>query len=376
MAVNSKGFTALLQTQVAAVQASAAGLVDFTVGSILRAVAESVAQVALWLQGLILALLAATRAATSSGADLISWMADFGLTQLNAVVAKGNVTFSRFTATSQGLVPIGGLVATSDGSQQFAVVADPTNPAYSGILGGYVLPVNTASVTVPVQASVAGAAGNVAAQTVTITVSAMPGIDTALNAAPFAGGQDQESDAAFRARFIAYLGSLRTSNTASIEFAISSVQPGLRFTIVQNKSYPDLAPAPGFFFVIVDDGSGAPPGSLLNAIFNAIDAVHAGGVQFAVFAPTPLTIAVAMTITSDPAYNHSAVVAQVSAALTAYIDQLQMAAQTVPLTRLAQVAYDASPGVINASGTTINTVAADLALTAFQLPEAGAMSVT
>lgn len=375
MAINTKGFTALVQAQVAAIQASAAGLIDFSVGSILRAVVEAIAQVVLWLQGLILALLAATRAATSTGSDLDSWVADFGLTRLAAFAASGSVVFSRFTATSQGLVPVGTLVATSDGSQQFAVIADPSNPAYSAPLGGYALAVNVASVTAPVRAVVPGVAGNVAGDSVTILVSAAPGIDTALNPLAFSGGQDAESDTALRARFIAFLGSLRTSNTASIAYAVSSVQAGLRFAIVQDQTYPALFPTTGYFFIVVDDGSGAPPQSLLDAVFAAVDLVRGAGIQFGVYPPTQVTLNVAMTLTTVPSTVHAIAVAAVAAALQAYVQTLPLGAQTVPLTRLAQVAYDATPGISNVTGVAINGVAADFSVSAFQVPEAGTMTV-
>lgn len=376
MAINTKGFSALVQGQVAAIQASASGLIDFTVGSILRAVVEAFAQVVLWLQGIVLALLATTRAATSTGADLDSFVADFGLTRIGAKASTGSVTFTRFTTTSQGLVPIGALLATSDGSEQFAVVVDTTNPAYSASSGGYLLGAGVATVTVLATATVPGAASNVAANSISTIASAVPGIDTVTNAGAFAGGQDAESDAALRARLVAYFGSLRTSNTASISFAVSSVQSGLRFIIVQGLTYPALTPTNGYFFVIVDDGSGNPPSSLLTAIIAAITVVVGAGIQFSVFGPTPVTINIGMTLTTSSTVSHAAAVSAVQAALTAYIATVPIGTATLALTRLAQVAYDAITGITNVTGITINGVASDLAMTQFQIAEAGTMTVT
>ena len=89
----------------AAVEASATQLLDLTVGSTLRAVLEANASIGLWMQWLILLVLRTTRAATSNGADLDSWMADLTLTRLPAVAATGIVTFSRFTPDSVRLDP-------------------------------------------------------------------------------------------------------------------------------------------------------------------------------------------------------------------------------------------------------------------------------
>src|SRR5579862_3396225 len=115
-------FRSLMQAAAASVQGSCAQLVDLTVGSVLRAVLEANASIALWIQWLIVLVLGTTRAATSNGTDLDSWMADYGLVRLPATPANGIVTLSRFTPGGAALVPVGALVRTSDASQSFAVV--------------------------------------------------------------------------------------------------------------------------------------------------------------------------------------------------------------------------------------------------------------
>src|SRR4051794_26633430 len=105
-------FSQIVSNIATAVQGSAKSLLNFTVGSVLRAIAEATASVVLWLQAIILQVLTLTRAATSVGTDLDSWMADFGLARLAAVAAAGQVTFARFTATMQAVVPVGANVQT------------------------------------------------------------------------------------------------------------------------------------------------------------------------------------------------------------------------------------------------------------------------
>src|ERR1700749_4411487 len=97
MQLSLRTFNTLVESMAVAVQASATQLLDLTVGSALRAVLEANASVCLWMQLLILELLRTTRAATSTGTDLDSWMADLSLTRLPAVSATGIVTFSRIT---------------------------------------------------------------------------------------------------------------------------------------------------------------------------------------------------------------------------------------------------------------------------------------
>ena len=108
----------------AALQSSATALVDVSVGSVLRAIFEANASIALWMQWLILQVLQTTRASTSSGADLDSWMLDFGLSRLPAVPSAGLVTFSRYTPNLPAKIPFGSIVKTGDGVLSFTVVED------------------------------------------------------------------------------------------------------------------------------------------------------------------------------------------------------------------------------------------------------------
>src|ERR1700759_3229488 len=139
MKLSLQNFTTLVQNMAAAVQSSATQLLDLTAGSVLRAVLEANASLALWLQWLIVQVLQTTRAATSVGADLDSWMADFTLIRIPASFASGPVSLSRYTPTLNAFVPVGALVRTADGTQTFAVAADTTNPAFSASRSGFVL---------------------------------------------------------------------------------------------------------------------------------------------------------------------------------------------------------------------------------------------
>src|SRR5579875_264527 len=105
--ISSLSFQQIVQNFTAAAQAAAKVLLDFTVGSIDLALAEATAAVALWLQALALQVLGLTRAATSNGSDLDSWMADWNFTRLPAVAATGSVTFSRANTAIAATIPLG-----------------------------------------------------------------------------------------------------------------------------------------------------------------------------------------------------------------------------------------------------------------------------
>ena len=371
--LQAQDFQTLVRNQVVAIQGSSTQLVDLSVGSILRSIVEAYSAVALWLQSLILQLLVVTRAATSSDADLDSWMADFGLVRLQAVAASGLVTFSRFTPTAQAIIPIGAIAQTADGTQQYAVVVDATNPAYSAALGGYVAAAGNASVNVPVIAVSAGAAGNASVNGVNTLGQAIPGIDTVTNSAAFTNGADAESDTALRIRFIAYISSLSKATKQAVGFAASALKQGLTYTLVENQQYNGTAQM-GYFYLVVDDGTGYPTSSLLASVYNAVDAVRPLTSTFGVFAPIVVLANMGMTISTAAGYDHAATAALVSTALTNYVNSLPLGS-SLAWTRLSQVAYEASPGVINVSAVLLNGATGDLSANNKQVIKAGTVAV-
>lgn len=374
MTISSKTFTTLVSDQVTAIQASASALIDFTIGAPLRAIVEANAAMVLWLQGLILHLLAVTRAATSSGADLDSFVLDFGMTRLAAVAATGRVTFARFTPTLQATIAVGVAIQTADGTQSFTVIADLTNGAYNAGLGAYVIAAGTSSASVTVRAVTAGAGANVAGGQINTLTSALPNVDTVSNALAFTNGADAETDTALRARFVAYIASLSKATKNAIGSAIMNVQPGMHYTLVENQTYAGVTQL-GYFFAVVDDGTGAPSGAILAAVGTAIDNVRPFTSTFGLFSPVVLTSNVAMTVTVASGYDVTATKAAVQAALLALINGLQLGG-TLPFTRLLQTAYDASPGVVNVTGTTLNGGTADITSTTYQVIKAGTVVVS
>nr|WP_199065131.1 baseplate J/gp47 family protein [Chromobacterium sp. ASV5] len=374
MNLNLKDFSTLVRDQVTAITGRAAGLVDFTIGSLMLAVVESNASVLQWVQQLILNLLATTRAATSNGPDLDTWMADYGMTRLSAVQASGSVTFARFTPATSALIPVGQLVASADGSQQFTVKIDTANPLYSAALNGYLLAAGTATATVPVTANTAGAAGNALAGTVTMIVGSISGIDTVSNAQAFANGVDPETDPALRARFILWVQSLSKGTKAAIGYAIASLQQGVSYTLTENQDANGNT-LYGFFYAVVDDGSGSPPSTFLASASNAIDAVRPFTSRFAVFPPQKVLANISMQLTTDPSGNHATIVGLVNAALQTYIASLRLG-QLLPFTQLAAVAYGVSPLVLNVSNVSLNGGTSDLPATQQQVIRAGTILVS
>lgn len=365
-----RNFATLVGNFAAGVQGRARDLVDFSVGSVLRAVAEATADLTLWLQSLIVYVLTLTRAATSQGADLDTWYADWFFTRLPPVATTGTVTFSRFSADQAVLVPVGAEVASNDGSLVFTVYADTGNPAWDGLQQGYALGVGVLSADVPVAAAMpAGStnatAWNASAGQINAIRSNITGIDTVANAAPFTTGIDQESDEAYRARFPLYIASLAKGTEAAIRSGVASVQQSLQAQVVQ---------VPGHVTVVIDDGSGAPSTGLVLRALAAVDPIRAAGVWVSVIGATTLRANVQMIIEIDPAYNRQAVVARVTDSLGAGIAALGLGAP-LHYTAVSHIAYGV-PGVRNVTGVLVNGTDLDLVPPVGQTVKAGTLIVS
>ncbi|WP_248638108.1 baseplate J/gp47 family protein [Xylella fastidiosa] len=144
-------------------------------------------------------------------------------------------------------------------------------------------------------------------------------------------------------------------------------------TLLENQQYNGTTQY-GYFYLVLDDGSDAPPSNLLSTIYYAIEAVRPLTSTFGVFPPSVVLAEVSMTITTDAGYDHAATVSLVGTALQNYINSLPLG---TPLawSRLTQVAYDASLSVTNVSAVRLNGDTADIATTHQQVVKAGTVSV-
>jgi uncharacterized phage protein gp47/JayE len=373
MQLSLQNFSTLVEGMAAAVQGAANALLDLTVGSVLRAILEANAALALWMQWLMVQTLATTRLATSSGADCDSFAADFSFARLPAVAATGQVTFARFTPSIAAFIPVGTGVSTADNSQNFVVIADPANPAYNASAGGYTLAAGLSSVTAALVANEAGSAGNVQPGAISLLSSAVSGVDTVSNAQALTGGADAETDTAFRARFGNYLASLSRATNLAIGAAIAAIQQGLSYSVRENVNQTGAAQM-GHFVVTVDDGSGNPPVSLLSTVQQTVDSIRPVGTSFAVQGPVVSTANISVTLVTSAGASHAAAVTAVASAFEDYISGLPIGA-TLSYTRLAQLAYGASSAVTNLSGLLLNGGTADLVPGLFGVVRAGTISV-
>jgi phage-related baseplate assembly protein len=208
---------------------------------------------------------------------------------------------------------------------------------------------------------------------VSLLASALPGIDAVSNASAFQNGLDAESDSAFRERFRNFIASRSRATPVAIGYAIDGIQQGLNHTIQENM---DAAGQPrmGSFVVTVDDGSGSPSTALLSTVQVAVDAVRPIGSVFSVRPPSVVTVNISLTITVATSIAKAPIAGIVGNAIRSYVNGLPIGG-SLPLTRLAQVAYAADEAVTNVSQLLANGFAHDITPDASGVVKAGIVAV-
>lgn len=128
------------------------------------------------------------------------------LTRKKAAAAVGTVTFQRTAAASQDIPIPAGTVCTSSagGNVMYTTTED------------VVLAQGTKEIEAPVQASVTGRMGNLAAGKVDRMVTPVAGVDSVTNKEAILGGMEQEDDIQFRKRLLDSYVSI--SNGANLKF--------------------------------------------------------------------------------------------------------------------------------------------------------------
>ena len=349
-------FTTLVQNQVVAIRSLANSAIDFTVGSVLRAIIESNSSVVIWLQSLILQILLKTRAATSFDDDLDSWMADFNIFREPAIYATGVVTFSRFTAIGTALIPIGTLIESTDGKQTYVVTLDSTNNYYDIINNGYTIPDGISSIDLPIIALTKGSIANAVIGFINVLTQSIPGVDAVTNATALINGVDAETDEALRYRFILYIASLSRGTIGAVAYAIISLQQGLIYTIEENYDYNGTLDR-GFFYAVIDDGTGIPSDAIVTDVTNAIELMRPICSTFEVHKPSivHVTWSMAVTVVSGDTITKTNILNNINN----YINALRLE-EPLPYTKLIQLAYDTSPNVLNVASVLLNSATSDI----------------
>ena len=165
------------------------------------------------------------------------------------------------------------------------------------------------SIDVPIQASAAGAAGNVGQGTIVNMPTTPAGVEELINYDATSGGTDAETDDDLRARVPLYLSSLSKGTKAAIKAAALSVDG------VQSASVVEFDPPNGFVTVFIDDGTGGATSDMIRRVKDDLDGtvngveatsatgVRAAGISVVVTSPTVKNMTITLLIYVEQGFD-------------------------------------------------------------------------
>lgn len=244
---------------------------------------------------------------TAAGEELEKRALERGVTRKPAAAAAGTLTFGRKTTLwYTAVIPAGTVCATSgQGAAQYVTTEDAA------------LAVGSLTVDVPAKAQDTGAAGNTAAQTVTVLVTPTASMDYVTNNSAFTGGEDAESDDSLRSRLLdSYAQPANGCNAAWYR------QLAMTCDGVSSAGVIPRANGAGTAAVYLGGCGGAPDDTVVQQVQDLFSANREINVDVTVQAAQTVPVDVTCTVAAKDGWNALAVKVYCSIALQNYFESL------------------------------------------------------
>jgi uncharacterized phage protein gp47/JayE len=368
MALPTQTFSQFVTSMQNAILTNTQKITNLASGSIMQATIQAVSGVLIALQLLIVHVFNSNRLASSTGTDVDSFLNDYGLKRPQATFAKTTLVLTRATTGIELDVAMNSVVQTPGSGIQFSPALDYNQASFDPVRGFYYFTPSQATISITIEALVAGTSGNVAAGTLTQIVAGFSGVNSVTNPAAVTNAQDAASDPVAKALFPSYIAGLPSACVDAWENAIKSQGQNVTYQLIEYLTFSGAAFVSGVT-VVVDDGSGNASTPFLNGVYAAVDAIRAAGVQFAVYKPTNVTINIDVRISVASGASLLAAQANVTAALHAYINTLGVGVNATYVD-IANVIQGVS-GVFSYTMLTVNGGTTDVTILQTQLAQIG-----
>jgi uncharacterized phage protein gp47/JayE len=292
----------------------------------------AVAAVGDYLGGRMSGLLAELFLDTAQGQALTTLADDrYAIQRTAATKAVGSVTLARpAAAAGAGSVPIGTIIATEFNSLGQTVEFVTTTLGSFGALA--------LSVSVQVEAQLAGAAGNVAAGEVTRLVSTLfDSTITATNPSRLSGGAEEESDESLRERVRTFPSTIRRATLAALEYGAKTVAGVESAKASESDS--------GIVTVYVADGTGYSNAELNAAVQLELLNWRAAGVVVQVVSAEPLEQDLTFSVKAKSGFDVVASTTLIQDAIEARMAKLTMG-EVLYLDELKAAVFALAPDLI------------------------------
>lgn len=251
-----------------------------------------------------------------------------GLSRRAATFSSGKVAFSRDFATTKNItIPKGTLVAAkSDSTARFVT----TEAA--------VLPNGGTQVEVPVQSTVAGSDGNVAAGMVSIMITPVPGISKVTNPLPIAGAIAEESDEDLRQRLLDTYRYVTNGTNVSFYYNLAKSYPGVSSV----KVIPRVNGSGTVGIVLYGDGVDA---NLISKMITDMNNIKELNVVISISKATNKIIPISLEIAVADGFSFDDVSAECKKIIRAMFDNQEVGAPFYSALLVREIL--GCPGVVN-----------------------------
>lgn len=296
MAFQTKDFISIVAGALNQMRGSTDKITDFRVGSVARTLIEGPA---VEIEQLYQQMFIGLREAIP-----VSTFLSFGFTPLAASRAHGVVRLTRqATITTPQTIPQGTEFTATDGRRYTST-------------GDVMWVPMTATVDVPVQASVTGSAGNVAAGVITSSAftASLP-YTVSISNMPITNGRDEETDAEREARFAAYVQSISRGTVMAVLYAAKQAQiVGANGVVEEYVARTGIDDQSGYVRIYLYSSIGLPSAALLadgqrlidgyrDAQGNPVSGYRAAGVRIDVLPMIEAPVDFSATVSMFPGYT-------------------------------------------------------------------------
>ncbi len=299
------------------------------------------------------------RTTNLTGQELTQRVKDItGIDRKAATKATGAVTL-----IGTGSISIGDLFETSDGTQFIAT-------EYKNIVS---------TGTVIMEAVVAGAGGNVPAETISLFPITIPGFTAVINPNPTTGGFDEESDVDLIQRYYERLQTPATSgNKAQYKIWAKEVQG-----VGDAKVFPLWDGANTVKVVIIDSNREPAEAELVEEIQNYIDPGIEGlgegvaplGAYCTVVSAIGKVVDIEVEIIVEPGYTVEEVQPLIEAGLTNFLRSIAIKADIVSYALIGANIIN-TQGVMDYNSLLVNGASSNILLDAEETPVLGTVTIT
>lgn len=328
-------------------------------GSISRAIVQSFAYLAEFIQAQINIAWMAFRVSTAKSTHLDLRVKDFGLTRREATYAIYRQMFvGTVGRVVDVVIPSGTIIETEPNELgdilSFELLQDVTMLTTDSMVEGLV------------RCTAIGSRGNLDENKITVLPSPISNVASTYNIEASSNGAERETDDELRRRVADYLLGLQSGNEASIKSACYSVE-GITYVDVKEND-----PTNGNFTAYVSTDDGIVDTLLLDLVREAINKVRAFCITFSVTIPTiqNITLELDLELVSS-SYNQAEYTAQLKGLVFDYINKIRK--NKITQAEIIKLLMQQS-NVNNVKNVKIDGVEEDLVLASFNIAKLDLLS--